>query len=144
LPHMLHIVAWSSQITVISPIHDGSNRDARYESFVDLEDKGPRTLNVFFTGEAPLYSGTCIGIHLGSGDDEIGSNEKHLFLLIVQEVELGSSVYERVGFGAIKTTMEDYAADSPSIVDPTFGLPLVVRDLPLPKLVKRRQELWIH
>lgn len=92
-----------------------------------LEDKGPRALDLHLSIDAPPHIGTCLGIHFGSGDDWTTSESDVLFLLVVQE---------RIGFGAIKTTTEDYKADNPSIVN---SLPIVsAAGLPLPKAGKEK------
>ena len=106
---LLHMAAWGSQVVLISPSHDTPNQMIKYEYSITLEDEGLRPLEVRFTENAPLPNKACIGIYLGCGENAKFDN--CLYLLIIHEVEPGSSIYQRVGFGEISIAMEDSEAD---------------------------------
>jgi hypothetical protein len=139
---VLHIVAWSSQASILGPINNPFHRSSRYKALVDVENKGPRTIELELNSGGLRRNEACFGIHLGTGDEWTPFEPNVLFLLIVQECEAGSSVYERVGLGTIRMDFEDYKVDNPLTVPRSAVVP--ARGLPLPKLVKRRQEFWIH
>jgi hypothetical protein len=167
--NVLHIEAWVSPITLLDSTRVAEDKDVYF--LIALEGKGTQSWKFSRTGTAPLLGKTCLGVHLGSGENF--HFENCVYLLIVQEAEPRSSIYERVGFAeihksakynSVKYTAEESESESEStaiedsdecsdvesdVTDDTdkiseIGVTGFETGLPLPKLVKTWREFQLR
>jgi hypothetical protein len=130
----LHIEAWGTPIQVRGTEMTSYHT---YEAIVELEDKGPSVWEFLPTSTTPIIATSCVGIHLGHTIESEAL--RHLYLLVVREVETG--VYERVGFGEMSAddvrTVSDYE-------NGRYGSALMTFWVPLPALRKSWQEFRLR
>jgi hypothetical protein len=164
--NVLHIAAWVSPITLLDSTKVAEDKDVYF--LIALEGKGTQSWKFSRTGTAPLLGKTCLGVHLGSGENF--NLENCVYLLIVQEAEPRSSIYERVGFAeihksarynSVNYTAEESESESEStaiedsdecsdvesdVTDDTDkdGVTAFETGLPLPKLVKTWREFQLR